>query len=439
MYKNLIQNDLKHIWHPCSFMPDFKEHPPLVILDAKGSYINTNKGKKIDAISSWWCKSLGHGHPKVISAIKNQLDKFEHVITANTTNSLIVELALKLTEISKKQHVFFASDGASAVEIALKLAMHANKLKGNTKRKNFISLQNSYHGETFATMNISDLAIYKKPYETGMLNTNFLHSIPYVSDVTSATWNDCSSKWPDILKQLELIKDETIAIIVEPIVQGASGMLCYSQDFLKKLGEFAKKNDIYLIADEIMTGLGRTGKWLAVEHAGISPDIICLSKGLTSGSIPLSLVLIDHEIFELFYKDKNIENAFLHSHTYSGNPLAISAALATINTMHEENTIFQAELLGNVMRDKFKKIMSESKKLSNMRSIGAIVAADLNPVDNMPVAEMVKNKAEELGAILRPINNTLYWLPPLNTKHDTISDLAEITFNAIQHVYKNIY
>lgn len=438
MYTKLIQNDLSHVWHPCSYMQDFKKNPPLVVQKAYGSYIETDQGIMIDAISSWWCKSLGHSHPKIIAAIKRQIERFEHVITANTTNDVIVKLAEKLTSISNKQHVFFASDGSSAVEISMKLAMQAAQIKGYKDKNQFISLKNAYHGETFATMSVSDIGLYKKPFTSFGHNCVFLENIPYTSGMDDKIWLNSDTFWPNILSQLELHKDKTCAILIEPIIQAAGGMKCISADFINRLAKFAKQNDIYLIADEIMTGIGRTGKWLASNHANIEADMICLSKGLTSGSIPLSLVLIDKEIYQLFHKDYTIENSFLHSHTYSGNPVAVSAALATLDVIEEESINEQACKLGEYMRDKFTEIITQTKHLKNMRSIGAMVAADLIAPDNVRIGYLVAQEAQKRGALIRPIDKTLYWLPPLNTNYKTIADLAEITFNSIEEVYKNL-
>lgn len=440
MYTQLINKDLKHIWHPCSFMQDFNQYPPLVVHSAKGSYIKTNQGELIDAISSWWCKSLGHGHPAIISAIKSQLDKFEHVITANTTNKVIVDLSEKLSEITNKQHVFFASDGACAVEIALKLALHAAKIKGFSQKTKFIALKNSYHGDTFATMSVSDSGIIKKAYDNNILSSYFIDNLPYVNNIHDSLWQNCDIAWQSILAKLESIKHEIAALIVEPIVQGAAGMLCYSQDLLKKLHKFCKDNDILMIADEIMTGLCRTGKWLAQEHAEIKADLTCLSKGLTSGSIPMSLVMIDNDIYSLFYKDYNPENAFLHSHTYGGNPLAASAALATVKVMQEENINEQALKLGNYMHNKFSEIVNDKdNNLTNLRQIGAIVAADLiNPEKNR-IGYKIAQLAQKHGALLRPIGDCIYWLPPLNTNYKTIDKLAEITNLAIKDAWRTNY
>ncbi|KTD53127.1 adenosylmethionine-8-amino-7-oxononanoate aminotransferase [Legionella santicrucis] len=433
--QQLITRDLKHVWHPCAQMKDFEICPPLIIEKAKGCYLYTDKGALIDAISSWWCKSLGHAHPKVIASITAQLNRFEHVIAANTTHPLLVELAEELANITQKQHIFFASDGASAVEIAMKLAIHANQIKGFTNKNEFIALKNGYHGETLGTMSISDLGLYKAPYTSFNLKCHFLDNIPYVTGKTDPLWNNCEAYWPSIEKQLETIGDNVCALIVEPIVQGAGGMLCYSQDFLKKIALWAKSKNIYLITDEIMTGIGRTGEWLAANHAEIEADIICLSKGLTSGSIPLSCIMIDHSIFELFYADYSSGKSFLHSHTYSGNPLALSAALATIKTMHEEKTIANVQKLGEYMLTTLTEVAQLSGKLRNIRGIGAIVAADLEDSTHRRVGNKIYQHALNHGALIRPIGNTLYWLPPLNTSHEIIGKLAEITLKSIEGAY----
>lgn len=431
----LISRDLKHFWHPCTQMKDFETCPPVVIERAQGSYLYTNKGPLIDAISSWWCKSLGHGHPAIIAAITEQLNRFEHVITANTTHPQLVELAEELAKITKKQHVFFASDGASAVEIAMKLAIHANQIKGFTDKNQFIALKNGYHGETLGTMSISDLGIYKAPYKSFGVTCHYIENIPYISGKKDSLWHNCDPYWSIVEKELEAISDKVCAIILEPLLQGAGGMLCYSPDFLKKISSWAKSKNIYLIADEIMTGMGRTGQWLASNHAEVEPDLICLSKGLTSGSIPLSCVMIDSSIFDLFYADYGSGKSFLHSHTYSGNPLAVSAALATIRVMHEERIIEQAQKLGDYMLTALTEVAQLSGKLSNVRGIGAVVAADLEDTGHQRIGNKIYQQALNHGALIRPIGNTFYWLPPLNTNHEVIGKLAEITLHSIKEAY----
>jgi adenosylmethionine-8-amino-7-oxononanoate aminotransferase len=406
-----------------------------VIERAQGSYLYTNKGPLIDGISSWWCKSLGHGHPAIIAAIKQQMDRFEHVISANTTHPLLAELGEQLAQITGKQHVFFASDGSSAVEIAMKLCIHAMQIKGHPHKNQFIALKNGYHGETLGTMSVSDLGLYKAPYEGFGVTCHFIEP-PYVTGSTDALWSECEAHWKRVEPQLEQIKEQVCALILEPIIQGAGGMLCYSAEFLKKLALWTKKNNIYLIADEIMTGLGRTGTWLASEHASVDPDLICLSKGLTSGSIPFSCVMIDHQVFDLFYGDYHSGRSFLHSHTYSGNPLAISASLATLNIMQEEQIIPYAEHLGTIMLRHLKEIAALTGQLTEVRGVGAVVAANLAGKEGHRIGQAIYEHALTLGALIRPIGNTLYWLPPLNTDEKTIEHLAEITLHSITLAYK---
>lgn len=433
--EQLITKDLHHVWHPCMQMKDFEHCPPLVVERAQGSYLYTDRGPLIDGISSWWCKSLGHGHPAVLSAIKQQMARFEHVIGANTTHPMLVELAEQLTQITKKQHVFFASDGASAVEIAMKMCIHSMQIKGNGNKYQFIALTNGYHGESLGTMSVSDLGVYKAPYAGFGVTCHFI-APPYASGVTDPLWTNCELYWQTLIPQLEQIKEDVCAVILEPIVQGAGGMLCYSADFLNKLAQWAKQNNIYLIADEIMTGWGRTGTWLAAEHAGIDPDLICLSKGLTSGSIPSSCVMIDHELFQLFYNDYETGKSFLHSNTYSGNPLAISAALATIQTMQDEQTLTHVQHLEPMMLQQLQEVAHLSGKLTKVRCIGAIAAAELVDEGQHRIGNQVYQHALTLGALIRPIGSTLYWLPPLNTDKNTIERLAEITLDAIRLTYK---
>jgi adenosylmethionine-8-amino-7-oxononanoate aminotransferase len=434
-FTELTKKDIKHIWHPCTQMKDFEQYPPLVIHTAQGSYLNTDRGPLIDGISSWWCKSLGHGHPAVIAAIKEQLNNFEHVIGTTTTHHKLAEFGEKMADLSGKQHVFFASDGSSAVEIALKLCLHASQLKGKSDKQEFLSLSNSYHGETFATLSVSDTGLFKKPYEGYGLTCHFIKDLPYINNDTDPLWLNAETYWMNLEPKLNAIKAKLCGLILEPIIQGAAGMKCYSADFLNRLCSWAKKNDIYVIADEIMTGMGRTGEWFASKHANISPDIMCLSKGLTSGTIPFSCVLIDHAIYNLFYNDYHSGRSFLHSHTFSGSALAISAALATIKTMEKENIPENAKEIGQTMYSLMKEVSSATGKLSNIRQIGAVVAADLEIIEEQRIGFTLYQEAIARGAFLRPIGNSLYWLPPLNIEYDTLIQLAEITTAAIKAVY----
>ncbi|WP_342227630.1 adenosylmethionine--8-amino-7-oxononanoate transaminase [Rickettsiella endosymbiont of Rhagonycha lignosa] len=432
-----INRNRQHIWHPCSQMKDYEAFPPLMIKKAYGSYIELTDGRRIiDAISSWWCKSLGHNHPRLKAALQAQLECFEHVIFANSTYEIIIQLSEKLGNLCPGLNkIFYASEGSSAVEIALKMSLHAQQLLSQNQRTQFTSLQNGYHGETFMALGLSDLGLYRKAYEAHLIKPNFIQNIPYVHSSSDPLWNNCSAIWPDIEKQLEKQEANLAAIIIEPIVQGAGGMKIYSQDFLRRLRKWTQTHGIYLIADEIMTGLGRTGQALACEHAKIKPDFICLSKGLTSGWLPMSAVLTHSEIYNLFYDDYSSGKSFLHSHTFSGNALAAAVALECLNILKVEEIFQQVREKEIILKKLMHEVHDKTERLTNIRGIGAIIAADLQLSEtekNQRMGYQIFQKALQLGAWLRPLGNTIYWLPPLNTPLFVLEELKDISILAIK-------
>lgn len=436
MQSHWIGRDLKHIWHPCSQMHDFEAASPLLVTGAQGAYLHTPEGPIIDAISSWWCKPLGHQHPNIIKAIETQLHTFEHIISANTTHKNSVLLAEKLAELSRLPYAFFASDGSSAVEIALKLSIHAKQLENQPQRTQFLALQNSYHGETLGTLSVSDLGLYNEPYQQYALPCHFIKPLPYTSGLDDPLSLNAQEAWDTILPELESIKDKLCAFIFEPIIQGAGGMRSYSADFLYRLYNWAKQNQIYCIADEIMTGFCRTGAWFACEHAKLQPDLICISKGLTGGALPLSAVLVSQSIYDLFYHPYESGQNFLHSHTHSGNALAIAAALATLQTLEKESINEQAIKLQTRMRQAFEALQTQTGVLSNIRGIGGIIAADLKPNGNSRLGYQLQLEALKHSILLRPLGNTLYWLPPLNLSQQTLEELTEKTYQTLRSVYQ---
>ncbi len=441
MTKNIIDRDLQYIWHPCVQMKDYEDFRPLVIKSAKGAYIKlANNTKIIDAISSWWCKNLGHGHPKLKAALLAQANKFEHVIFTNTTHKVIVDLSEKLAGLTKALNkVFYASDGSSAVEAAIKMSLHARIIAGETKRTQIMALDNSYHGETGLALSATNIKLYRTPYEPLLSPFVFIKNIPYVSSKYDPLWQDCSKHWPSIIEQLTLHKDTLTAIIVEPIVQGAGGILIYSQDFLNRLRTWTQKNNIHLIADEIMTGFGRTGLPLACQHANIEPDFICLAKGLTAGWLPMSAVLTTNKIYNLFYDDFYQGKTFLHSHTHSGNALAAAVALETIKVIEREKIYSRVIKMENLLYKLMQKVAEQTGKIHNIRYLGAMVAADLI-LDEKQKKERYGYKifkaGIKFGAFIRPLGNTIYWMPPLNIKEDLLWQLMEITKNAINFAFK---
>lgn len=430
----LLQKNLAHHWHPCTQMKDLQAVPPLVIQKAEGPYLYTTQGKFIDGISSWWCKSLGHQHPDIVRAIEQQLGQFEHVISAHTTHPTLVALAEQLAEISHLPYVFFASDGSSAVEIALKLAIHSRQIEGQPEKKRFIALKNGYHGETLGALSVSDLGKFKAPYADYCFPCDFIE-IPHTSFLSDPDDSSIDAFWQSIEAQLNPIKHTLNAIIFEPIIQGAAGMRCYHVAFLKRLMTWAKQNDVLCIADEIMTGFCRTGQWFATHYTGLQPDLICVSKGLTGGHLPLSAVLISQKIYDYFYHDYEKNHNFLHSHTFSGHALGLSAALATIQILQQTNMNDVTQQLQKHLRTAFNQLKEGTQKITNIRGLGGIIAADFLPDAPERIGFKFYQAALKEKILLRPIGNTLYWFPPLNLSASTLTELTERTYRAILASY----
>ncbi len=435
----LQELDLNINWHPCSQMKDYEIFKPLIINKAYGCYLELSNGKRIiDAISSWWCKSLGHNNFELKQALISQINKFEHVIFANTTNKTIVDLSNKLISLmSNLNKVFYAGDGSCAVEIALKMSFQSRIISGQNSKNKFIALRNGYHGETIGAMSVSGIEIYRHHYSPLLFETIFVEPI-YVCGTDDRNWTDVSSYWLKIQRSLEPYIETTTAIIVEPILQGAGGMRIYSKDFLSKLYAWAKKNNIHIIADEIMTGFGRTGKMLASEFVNIQPDFICLSKGLTSGWMPFSAVLTTDNMYQIFYDDYHTGKSFLHSHTYSGNALGASLALTTLNIILNNKLYDRANRIQKIMKTHMNDIAEQTGYIKNVRGIGGVVAADLISNNKRErKGYQVYKEAVRLGLLLRPLGDTIYWLPPLIVSEETLLEMKLITTQAILAVYEN--
>lgn len=422
------------LWNPCTQMKDHETLPPLKIKAAQGNYLILEDNKKIiDAISSWWCKSLGHAHPRLFHAMQTQAQKFEHVMLGNASHDAIETLSQQLIGLSPQMsHVMYASDGSCAVDTALKLSVHYHKLQGREKKTQFVALQNSYHGETGLSLAVSDLGIYKQAYQDILRENFFINHIPYVTSIQDPLWSDASEAWKHAEIQLNNKVETLAAIIVEPLLQGAGGMKIYSRDFLKRLEKWAKDHHIHLIVDEILTGFGRTGHALASEYAGIQPDLICAAKGLTAGYLPLSAVIINKKIYDAFYNDYSKNKNFLHSHTHSGNALAVAVANETLEILEQEKIYSRVLKNQNYLEKKFKEVCNKTHRLKNMRAFGWMVAAELITEKSRGGFE-VQKQAFKRGALLRPLGNTLYWLPPLNCSLELIDDLCNITIASIEN------
>lgn len=405
-------------WPPCYRMSRNNTFPPIEIKQATGGWLITKDGRRVfDGTSSWWCKHLGHRNPVIIDALQQQMNNYIHAIGANTYSNTIHELCEKLGNIFPDlTKVSFASDGSCAVEIAIKLSLHTRKiLQPKDNRNKIIKLSGAYHGETILALSVSDCAMYKSPYKEILINTHTAQVHASCKNSNDPIWHNSNEYWSKTKDFLEKIKDESAILIVEPILQAANCMNLYSADFLNKLIKWAKENDIDVIADEIMTGFWRTGKLMAIQYTENQPDFVCLGKGLTAGTIPMSAVLCSKERFDSCYpKDTSQEKAFLHSHTYSAHALGAAAANAAMNVYFDPKTHKMVDLLSKNLAANFNKILG----LKNQRNIGCVVAGELNINKNVSPAELQKIAAE-FGLLIRPLGNTVYLTPPINsTAHE---------------------
>ena len=438
--KSLIDRDLASIWHPCSQMSDYQDFPPLPVVSASGCRLRLADGREIvDAISSWWCKSLGHGHPSVTAAIHQQMARFEHVILANTTNELIVGFAESLLRACQQpatssqpfSKVFFTDNGSSGVEVALKMALHWQQLAGQGRRTRYATLENGYHGETVGALSVSDLGLYADPYKPLLFPTLVLRGLPYRHGPEDAHWMDAAAEWPGLERQLDAQAETLAAIIYEPVLQGAGGMRILSPDLLPRLRRWADAHGALLIADEVASGMGRCGAMLA-SHLAVDgmPDLAVVSKGLTGGSLPLACVLTTQRVYDAFLGSWASRRAFLHSNTYAGNALAVAAADAVLRVMRDEDVCGHAAATGARMRTAL--AARAHPRLSAVRGVGMVAAVDLLGCD--PAARTgyrVYQEAVRRGALLRPLGDTLYLFPPLNAPWEDVERMIAILCDSV--------
>ncbi len=426
----LKQMDLEVLWHPCTQMKDHETLPLIPIKKAHGVYLEDFDGNRyIDAISSWWVNIFGHTNSYINGKIKEQLDTLEHVILAGFTHESVVRLSQRLVKLTPKglEKCFYSDNGSSAVEIALKMSFHAH-LNSGKKKPLFVSLTNSYHGETIGALSVGDVELYKDTYEPLLLQT--------IQTPTPKDMSDESAK--EAIKEFEKLcekrADEISAIIVEPLIQGAGYMHMYSPLFLKLLREVCDRYDIHLIADEVMVGFGRTGKLFACEHSQISPDFLVLSKGLTGGYLPLSVVLTTNEIYMKFYCDYNEYKAFLHSHSYTGNALACSAANATLDIFENENIVEKNLKKAEYMASKLQKF-KELKNVKEVRQTGMVCAIELQGYKPQErVGLKIYQHGLNNGVLLRPLGHIVYFMPPYIITEDEIDKMIDVAYEAIANI-----
>ncbi|MFD3156926.1 adenosylmethionine--8-amino-7-oxononanoate transaminase [Haloimpatiens sp. FM7330] len=443
-----VKKDLKYIWHPCSQMKDYEEFNPIVIEKGKGVWLYDVEGNKyLDCISSWWTNTLGHSNKRINEAIKKQVENIEHVIFANFSNKPAIEVAEKLVKMTpdRLSKVFFSDNGSSAVEIALKMSFHYNMQKGNTKKKRFVALSDAYHGETLGALSVCDIDEFNKVYKPLLLDTLRVEGPDCYRCKYGLNRDNCNAECFENMKKCIIENHEEIsAVIIEPMVQGAAGMKIYSPVYLKKLRKLCDKYDIHLIADEIAVGFGRTGEMFACNHAQISPDFMCLSKGISSGYMPMSVVMTTDEIYNCFYGDYEERKLFIHSHTYSGNAMACAIALENLKIFEEDNIIEANREKGELIRKLTLEKAKLSKHVGEVRSIGMITAIEIVKNKetkesypwNMRVGYEIYKIALNKGLVLRPIGNILYFIPPYIINKEEIEFMVNTCFESIEEYFK---
>ena len=436
------QRDLKHVWHPCSQMKDHEWLPLIPIKSGKGVWLEDFDGNKyLDAISSWWVNIFGHANPFINERIRAQLDQLEHVILAGFTHEPVIQLSERLAAITPPglSRCFYADNGSSAIEVALKMSFHYWKNQGNSRKTKFITLSNSYHGETLGALAVGDVALYKETYAPLLMQAITVPSPDCFHREPGSTWQQHSEKmFAHMRNALEQHAEEVCAVFVEPLVQCAGGMRMYDPIYLKLLRAACDEFNVHLIADEIAVGFGRTGTLFACEQASISPDIMCLSKGLTGGYLPLSVAVSTEDIYQAFYDDYAKLTAFLHSHSYTGNPLACSAALATLDLFERDNVIANNQGIANTMADAVADLQ-DHPNVAEIRQTGMILAIEM--IKNKKTREAypwqerrgltVYQHGLQQGVLLRPLGNVVYFMPPYVINRDEIRLMAKVAKDGI--------
>jgi adenosylmethionine-8-amino-7-oxononanoate aminotransferase len=427
---NIMQRDLEVIWHPCTQMKDHETLPLIPIASGEGIYLYDFDGNKyIDAISSWWVNLFGHKNREINEKIKAQLDTLEHVLLAGFTHQPAVDLAHRLVKITPQglEKVFYVDNGSSAVEAALKMSYHYHLNRGETKSI-FLSLTNSYHGETIGALSVGDVSLYKETYEP-LLIQNMQVEVP--KNQTKVAAQEALESLERLLAQKA---DEISAFILEPLIQGAGGMHMYHPHYLEGARVLTKAYNVHLIADEIMTGFGRTGKMFACEHADITPDFMTLSKGLTGGYLPLSVVMTTTEVYQAFYCDYNEHKAFLHSHSYTGNPLACAAALATLDIFEKSDILGENEKKAAYILKNTEKFLA-LENVKEVRQQGMVLAIELQGYEaKRRIGLEIYQFALTQGVLLRPLGHVIYFMPPYIIGYNEIDTMIDVAYRGIQKV-----
>lgn len=442
----LEQKDLQYIWHPCSQMKDYEQLPPIIVERAQGLYLYDIYGKRYaDVVSSWWCNLLGHCNERISNAVKGQLDKLEHVIFANFSHTPAIRLCQRLSRVLPRglTKFFFTDNGSSAIEAAMKMSFQYHCQTGAPHKTRFMALSHAYHGETVGALSVSGVDLYSKMYKPMLLDIIRVDGPDCYRCPYGKCRDNCDAEcFASVERSFDQYGDEVCAFLVEPLLQGAAGMKMYPPRFLKKLRQACDQCNVHLIADEIATGFGRTGRMFACDHGDISPDIICLSKGLTGGYMPMALAVTTQTIFDAFYADYSEGKAFMHSHTYSGNPLACAAANEVLAILEEERVLEKANENAGYFRQLILDQLFHHKHVGDIRSLGLVNAIELTadkpgkrPFDSRRrIGYQIYKKALAKGVVLRPLGDVLYFNPPLTITREEMRSVVQTCRECVDEV-----
>ena len=421
MMEDLAARSLRAVWHPCTQMQVHEQLPLIALVRGQGPWLYDAQGARLlDGISSWWVNLFGHANARIGAAVSAQMQVLEHAMLAGCTHAPVVELSERLAALTQNTlgHCFYASDGASAVEIALKMSHHAWRNQGQPQKREFVCVRGDYHGESLGALGVTDVPIFRDTYSALLHAAHVVGSPDARQAATGESAADVARRASADLERLLAARDAQIAaVIVEPLVQCAAGMAMHDPLYLQLARTLCDRYRVHLIADEIAVGFGRTGSFFACEQAGIWPDFLCLSKGITGGFLPLSVVLTRTAIYETFYAPE-VARAFLHSHSYTGNPLACRAALATLDIFADEDVLAGNQARGSHL-DGLLAPLRVDDRVENLRRRGMIWAFDVREdalaatqAAGAPFARRYFAAARAQGVLLRPIGRTVYLMPP---------------------------
>ncbi len=443
-----MKRSLAHVWHPCTQMKDHEWLPLVPIRAAEGVWLEDFEGKRyLDAVSSWWTNIFGHRHPHIVARLKQQIETLDHVIFAGFTHEPAVVLAEKLCARAPSglTRCFFADNGSAAVEVALKMSAHYWRNVGQPNKTRFIALSNGYHGETLGALAVSDTGLYREPYTPLLMKPIVVPSPDCYERTAGESWEDHTRRqFRHMEEALQRHAGEVAAVILEPLVQCAGGMRMYHPIYLKLLREACTQFGVHLIADEIAVGFGRTGKLFASEWAGITPDLMCLSKGLTGGTLPLAAVLTKDEIYQAFYGDYASYKAFLHSHSYTGNPLACATALATLEIFEQQDWLAHNQRNAMLMW-KLTGALRTHPRVAEVRQQGMILAIEMvknaRTREPFPASDrrglQVYQFGLEQGVLLRPLGNVVYLMPPYVITNEEIVLMCATVIEGVGRATQN--